>query len=67
MKAYIKSSSYFCPQCGERKVMDYMYVPESSRQYADDDGYEVTEHFGVTKDFSCRNCDCEFTITQEGG
>lgn len=53
----------FCPDCGE-KNLDYVELPESKRSFVDVDGGEFITNFGRTRDYSCRNCDCEFTLTQ---
>ncbi len=55
-------SGRVCPYCHSGEHLSYTPIPESRRVWVDSNGTEVTEHFGGLRDYSCRNCDTEFTM-----
>ena len=67
MRVYTRDTRKTCPCCGSEGDVEFIEIPYSTRQYTDTDGEEVTEYIDTSRDYSCRNCGCEFTLTQRGG
>ena len=51
-----------CPCCRYAGNLSFTQIPESRRVWTDSNGTEVTEFFGPLRDYTCRNCDAEFTM-----
>lgn len=58
----VRDPTRICPCCEERSGLDYVPIPDSVRTHGAD-GEVHSHHFGPTRDYKCRNCDCEFTLT----
>lgn len=51
-----------CPDCSSIGGLTYVEIPASRRVYAIGDE-TFSDHFGPSRDYKCRNCDAEFTLT----
>lgn len=59
---HIQDPNRLCPDC-EAPDLSFKEIPASFRMYRNEDGEEVFTHFGESRDYDCKNCGCEFTMT----
>jgi len=59
---YFFDSRRTCPDCASAGGLRYLEVPPSQRHHSSN-GEEHTHHFGLSRDYECSNCGCEFTLT----
>lgn len=54
-----------CPGCEERGGLDYTRISAgaSAKRTHTENGETFVEHYGVLRDYRCRHCDTEFTLT----
>lgn len=61
------SGNFRCPYCAGDQRLHYREIPESIRNYSymdpENGKTEMTEHFPVTRDYHCYDCDTEWTLT----
>lgn len=58
-----ENSDYICPYCRSKHDLTYVEIPESLRTYTQG-GVEYTDHFGPSRDYTCRNCDHEWNQSE---
>ena len=65
MSFYIRDESgRCCPDCKSTKVR-YVEIPESKREFEDDQGETHIEHHGPCRDYCCMNCDAEWIMLSD--
>lgn len=60
---YHDASGRACPDCHSTNIV-YVRIPKSVRINRDEEEEDTTnhDHFGPTRDYTCRNCDTEWNM-----
>ena len=58
----IQNTQFVCPCC-QSKNMSFTILPPTVRTYSLGDEFH-RDDFGITRDYHCKNCGAEFTLTE---